>query len=123
SRGQSARLWREAEVLRQLDHPNIIRFRETGECDGLLYFAMDFVRGIDAERPVEGRGPLPVEQAVRIACQLLTALDYAHSRKIVHRDVKPANVMLTEDRAEQTVVKLADFGLARVYQMSGCGGL
>ncbi len=123
TRDQVERFFREADILRQLDHPHIVHFLEMGECNGLFYFAMDYVRGIDAARlQAKWGGPLPTERAVRLVCQLLQALDYAHSHKFVHRDIKPGN-LLVADEGGREVVKLADFGLARVYQASQLSGL
>jgi serine/threonine-protein kinase len=113
---------REATILRQLQNPNIVAFREMNAFDGRLYFAMDFVPGTDAARLLQAHGPLPVTRAVGLICQLLDALAYAHGRGFVHRDIKPANVLLTEKDGRETV-RLADFGLARVYQASPLSGL
>jgi serine/threonine-protein kinase len=118
---QVQRFIREANILRQLDHPHIVGFYEAGECDGVLFLAMNYVQGTDAARMLREQGPLPVKTAVRMTCHLLSALDYAHGKGMVHRDVKPAN-MLIEEVGKRTV-KLADFGLARVYQESRLSGL
>jgi serine/threonine-protein kinase len=117
------RFFREASILSELDHPNIVAFRERGETAGLLYFAMDFVPGVDASRlQKEHGGPIDPRRAVRITSQLLQALDYAHAKGFVHRDIKPANILVeTESGKEQ--VQLSDFGLARVYQTSKMSGL
>ena len=118
-----ARFLREAEILRQLDQPNIVACFDVGEAKGQLYFAMEYVPGTDAKRLlVESGGPLPADQAVAIVCQLLEALEYAHGRRFVHRDIKPANLLITRS-GDREVVKLADFGLARVYQASRLSGL
>jgi serine/threonine-protein kinase len=93
-----------------------------GAANGQLYFAMEYVPGIDAGRLVKARGPLPVRQAVGLVCQLLTALEYAHARGYVHRDIKPGNLLVVE-AGGRDLVKLADFGLARVYQASRLSGL
>ncbi|MFO0845517.1 MAG: FHA domain-containing serine/threonine-protein kinase [Gemmataceae bacterium] len=117
-----ARFLREARILCELDHPNIVAFHEMGEAGGLLYFAMEYVPGRDAARLVKDEGPLPTPRAVDIVCQLLRALDYAHAKKFVHRDIKPANLLLLwKDNVDH--VRLADFGLARVYQASQLSGL
>jgi serine/threonine-protein kinase len=113
---------REAQILCELDHPNIVAFHEMGEAGGRLYFVMEYVRGTDAERLLKEQGPLPVGRAVRLVCQLLQALEYAHAKGFVHRDIKPANVLLEQAGGRETV-KLADFGLARVYQASRLSGL
>jgi serine/threonine protein kinase len=122
SSAQVERFLREAEVLRELRHPNIVAFREMGECDGRLYFSMDYVAGTDVARLLAECGPFPVARAVRLICQLLDALDYAHARRFVHRDIKPANLLVTQEAGGE-MLKLADFGLARVYQSSKLSGL
>ncbi len=117
------RFLREADILRQLDHDNIVRFRESGQCDGLVYFGMDYVEGIDAARLLQQNGrPLSVPVAVRTMCKVLKALAYAHDKGFVHRDLKPANVLIAGSGPKK-VVKLADFGLARAYQESRLSGL
>ncbi len=116
------RFLREADILRQLDHPHIVAFRDMGEAGGLLYFAMDYVPGTDAARLLKREGPFAVGRAVALTCQALEALAYAHARGFVHRDVKPSNLLVTEAGGHE-VVKVADFGLARVYQASQLSGL
>jgi serine/threonine-protein kinase len=119
---QVQRFLREADILCRLAHPNIVALRDMGEAAGQLYFAMDYVRGTDAARLLHEGGPLPVNRAVRLVCQLLAALGHAHAQGFVHRDVKPANV-LVEAVPGRAVARLADFGLARVYQASPLSGL
>jgi serine/threonine-protein kinase len=116
------RFLREARILRDLDHPNIVRFRDLNQAGKHLFFAMDFVEGIDAEKMLHQQGPLPVSLAVQLTCQLLDALNYAHVRGFVHRDIKPSNLLVTQE-AGRPVAKLADFGLARTYQASQLSGL
>jgi serine/threonine-protein kinase len=118
------RFLREVDILRQLDHKHIVRLIDSGGSAGLLYFAMEYVEGIDAKEMLRRQGPLPVRTAVGMLCQLLLALEYAHDprRKFVHRDIKPANLLVTV-KDGGAAVKLADFGLARVYQASRMSGL
>ncbi len=119
---QVQRFLREANILRELDHPNIVAFRDMGESDGLLYFAMDYVRGQDAFHLLKKQGPLDVRRAAGLIVQLLDALAFAHGRGFVHRDIKPSNLLVTEqDGVERLMV--ADFGLAKVYQASNLSGL
>lgn len=119
---QKERFLREARILQELQHPHIVAFREMGEHDGLLFFAMDYVPGKDAAQLLREHGPLPVARAVKITCQMLDALEFAHSRGFVHRDIKPSNLLVVSEDGQDTV-KLADFGLARVYQTSQLSGL
>jgi serine/threonine-protein kinase len=122
TRPEIERFLREADILRALSHPNIVGFREMGEANGRLYFAMDYVPGTDAQRLLKAEGPLPVRRAVALVCQLLEALEHAHAQGYVHRDIKPGNLLVTQVDGRE-VVKLADFGLARVYQTSQLSGL
>ena len=113
---------REATILQELKHPNIVQFLEQGEQAGLLWFAMEYVAGQNAAALLREAGPLPTPRAVSIVCQLLAALEHAHRLQFVHRDVKPENVLVTTIEGKARV-KLADFGLSRVYQASTMSGL
>jgi serine/threonine-protein kinase len=117
------RFLREAHILRQLQHPNIVCLRDEGQAAGMLYFAMDYVHGTDAARLLRRDGPLDVKRALRLVCPMLEALAHAHARTFVHRDVKPSNLLVAETDDGREVVRLADFGLARVYQASELSGL
>lgn len=101
-------LLREARSSAALDHPFICKTYETGELDGRPFIAMEYVEGSTLKARLDA-GTLPVQEAIRTAIEIADALDYAHRRGIVHRDFKPANVMLTPERH----VKLLDFGIAR----------
>ena len=123
---------REASILGELDHPNIVTFREIGEAGDLLYFVMEFVRGRDAAHLLrELGGPMPIQRAVRLVGQLLQALDYAHAKGFVHRDIKPSNLLVASNPSPAAsgrdgateLAKLADFGLARTFQASRISGL
>ena len=107
--GLRDRFERESRIAASIDHPNVLPLYYAGEQDGVLYQAMRYVDGTDLRTLVRAHGALPADRAVAIVVQVAAALDAAHARGLVHRDVKPANVMLTEgDHAY-----LGDFGLSR----------
>lgn len=114
---------READILKQLDHPRIVHFEDLGESRDLVYFAMEYVPGIDGAKLIQQTtDPLPVTRVVRIVCQLLEALESAHAKGFVHRDIKPSNLLIRSD-GPADLVYLSDFGLARTYQASKLSGL
>jgi eukaryotic-like serine/threonine-protein kinase len=117
-----ARFLREIDTVSALSHENIVGGVDRGECDGFAWLAMEFVDGQDAHRAVERGGPLAVSRAAEWGRQLLDALAHAHDRGFVHRDVKPANLLVASG-PEGDRLKLTDFGLARAYQVSRLSGL
>jgi eukaryotic-like serine/threonine-protein kinase len=119
----TARFLREAECLGQFSHPNIVAFHGAGEADGLLYFVMEYVKGTDVAKVLGERPRVEPRTAIRLAIQVLDALAHAHTKGLVHRDIKPANVLLADLPDGKRQVKLADFGLARVYRASQISGL
>ena len=110
-----ARFVSEWERLAQLDHPNIIPIFEAGEADGLLYIAMRYVRSIDLKVLIDREGPLDPARAVHIIAQTASALDAAHAQDLVHRDVKPANILIAAGAGPEGSdhVYLSDFGLTK----------
>jgi hypothetical protein len=106
-----ARFVREARVTAQLDHPNVIPVYDAGEDDGRLYIAMRWVEGTDLGRLIHESGPLEPRHAAELVAQAASALDAAHARGLVHRDVKPGNLLLPT--AARSHVYLTDFGLAK----------
>jgi len=116
-----ARFNREADLASTLYHPHIVGVHDRGECNGQLWLSMDFVDGHDAGRLLASRYPagMPVDMVLSIITAVASALDDAHRQGLLHRDVKPANIMLTHDDGEQRIL-LTDFGIARnVDDISG----
>ena len=107
--GFQRRFVTESRLAASLDHPNIIPIYAAGEFDGVYYIAMRFVPGHDLRTLLREEGPVDPQRAVRLIAQVSSALDVAHRAGLVHRDVKPANVLVTaEDH-----VYLTDFGLSK----------
>ena len=109
-----ARFKREAEVAASIGHPNIVQVTDFGFEDGKVFLVMDLLRGMPLADAIERDAPLPAERMRFIATQVLSALDAAHQRDIVHRDLKPDNIYLTSLSGVADVVKLLDFGIARM---------
>jgi hypothetical protein len=106
------RFQREAQLAASLDHPNILTVYEAGEVDGQLFLAMRYVVGTDLETLIEREGKLPPQRAVAIVAQVASALDAAHDRGLVHRDVKPGNILIAEEYGQERAY-LTDFGLTK----------
>jgi serine/threonine protein kinase len=101
----------ESRLAASLDHPNVVSVYDAGEADGRLFIAMRYVEdGVDLRTLLREAAPLAPERVVGIAAQLAEALDAAHQRGLVHRDVKPSNVLL-DQRSDRDHAYLADFGL------------
>jgi serine/threonine-protein kinase len=108
------RFYREAQSAGGLQHPNIVTIYDMGEAGELPYIAMELVEGENLEQVIASRSALPIPLKLVYAMQACRAFDYAHKRGIVHRDIKPGNVMLSKDGT----VKVVDFGIARVLENS-----
>lgn len=113
-----ARFARESELAMSLEHPNVVPIYDAGDVDGRLYLAMRYVEGSDLRALLRAEGPLDTTRALAIVRQVGSALDAAHARGLVHRDVKPSNVLL--DRTDH--VYLADLGLTRRFAEDGPTG-
>src|SRR5450759_181837 len=103
------RFAREAKALAKLNHPGIVTLYEFGKADGLYFFLMEFVDGVNLHQLLAG-GRIPPREALAIVPQICDALQFAHDQGIVHRDIKPENILL--DRRGR--VKVADFGLVKI---------
>lgn len=114
---------REMNLLSRLDHPHIVRFLDGGEFAGQIYLVMEYVETVDVQ---EFAQDLAADQRIRlfcgIACQILAAIDHAHQQKLVHRDVKPRNILVAREK-NRLSAKLADFGLAKNFEQAGLSQL
>jgi streptogramin lyase len=107
------RFLRESELAAAIDHPNVLPVYDAGETDGVLWIAMRHVDGTDLAALLAREGPLAADQALALCGQVAGALDAAHARGLVHRDVKPANILLAMEEGAVAQAWLADFGLTR----------
>jgi hypothetical protein len=112
---QLERFRREARAVAQLSHPNVVGVIDAGEDGGHPYIVFEFIEGETLKQRVRRVGPLPIPEAVAYAIEIARALGAAHARHIVHRDVKPQNVLIDEEGA----AKVTDFGIARVLEEPG----
>jgi DNA-binding beta-propeller fold protein YncE len=112
-----ARFERESKLLAAMDHPNVVTVHEAGAHDGMLFIAMRFVPGTDLAEVIRRDGAIPPRRAAALIAQVAAALDAAHGRGLIHRDVKPANILI-EDRGGEEHVYLSDFGLTKQVESS-----
>src|ERR687883_1313195 len=104
----------EIRVTANLHHPHLLPLFDSGEADGRLFYVMPYVEGESLRARLERERQLPVEEAVRIACEVASALDYAHRHGVIHRDLKPENILLEDGQAV-----VADFGIALAVSKAG----
>jgi predicted Ser/Thr protein kinase len=109
------RFRREARAVAQLSHPNIVTVIDRGEHDDRQFIVFEYVDGENLKRLIEREGPLPEREAVRLGLQIARALGFAHGQGLIHRDVKPQNVLLNGDGR----AKVTDFGIARSVEVRG----
>jgi serine/threonine protein kinase len=108
------RFFKEAEIAGQLSHPSIVAIYDVGEDYDLTYLAMEFLEGGDLRRYCQKDSRLPLRRVLRIISETALALDYAHKNNVIHRDVKPANIMLLKNGK----IKVTDFGIAKAVSSS-----
>lgn len=117
-----ARFEREVKATSDLSHPNTIRVFDFGTTDdGIFYYAMELLEGVTLAQLVRAEGPLPPARAVHLVTQAARSLAEAHDRGIVHRDVKPANIFVTNAGGEADFVKVLDFGIAKRFARTTAG--
>jgi len=103
----------EVQLAARLSHPHIVPLLQSGEIDGILYFTMPYIEGESLRKRLDREGALPVNEGIRILRQIASAISYAHRNGVVHRDIKPDNVLLSDEFA-----LVADFGVARALSAS-----
>src|SRR5438477_822079 len=104
-----ARFRREAQAAANLSHPNIVNVYDVGQDGDVYYIVMEYIAGTSLKELITRSAPLPIDQAVSIAAQILAGLEYAHRNGLIHRDIKPQNVLITPEGG----VKVTDFGIAK----------
>ena len=109
------RFRREAQAAASLSHPNVVNIYDVGEDAGVHYIVMELIEGDNLKSLIRKEAPLPVNQALRIALQICEALRHAHDHNIIHRDIKPHNILLTADGR----AKVTDFGIAPAISAGG----
>ncbi len=109
----AARFQREAKLASQLRHANTITTFDYGEWNGIFYIIMEWIEGLSLRNLIREQGAIEPERAARVTSQILRSLHEAHSHKILHRDMKPSNIMISDDLDGREVVKVLDFGLAK----------
>ncbi|MEZ4407939.1 MAG: serine/threonine-protein kinase [Polyangiales bacterium] len=113
-----ARFQREAQVVAQLEHPNIVGVLDVGAVEGAPYIAMEFLTGESLADRLEKHGPMRVDRAVDTILPVLAAMATVHEKGIVHRDLKPDNIYLATLPTGATQPKVLDFGVAKVFESS-----
>jgi serine/threonine-protein kinase len=108
------RFLREIKIAARLQHTGILDLYDSGICDGFLYYVMPYIAGESLRDRLDREGPLPVDEALGIVCEVADALSYAHDCGVIHRDIKPENILISGGHAV-----VADFGIARAVSESG----
>jgi len=107
------RFLQEIRTVARLNHPHILAVHDSGEADGLLFYVMPYVEGESLRQRLDQKRQLSIEETVRVGVEVADALDYAHRQGVIHRDIKPGNILLSEGHAV-----LADFGIARAVSVA-----
>ncbi len=113
---QVARFKREAQLVSRLSHPNTVQVFDFGASDGLVYLAMEYLKGEDLGHLIRRVGPLSVERTLKIVIQVCSSLAEAHGMGMVHRDLKPENIIVMQGPDEEDLIKVLDFGLAKLRE-------
>src|SRR4030095_828789 len=109
------RFQQEAKAASKLKHPNVITLYDFGVSPtGQPYLVMDYLEGVSLADVIKKEGQVGVDRSVKIFSQACSALDHAHKQGVIHRDLKPGNIMLVEDNQDKDCVKVVDFGVAKL---------
>jgi serine/threonine-protein kinase len=114
------RFKQELKLARRITHRNVLRTHDFGEADGIPYISMEYVEGVTLKDLVRSKGALPLGVGLRVAKQACQGLEAAHAEGVVHRDIKPQNMLILPETGE---LKIMDFGIARVSEVKGASGL
>jgi len=114
------RFKQEIKLARKITHRNVLRTHDFGEAEGTPYISMEFLEGVTLKDLIKSKGALPVGVGLRIAKQICAGLEAAHRQGVIHRDIKPQNMLILPESGE---VKIMDFGIARVSELKGQSGL
>jgi eukaryotic-like serine/threonine-protein kinase len=116
------RFRQEAIAAKRLDHININSVNDFGEWSGQLYMIMEFLEGQSLAELIDGQGKLSITRAVPIFIQIAAGCAYAHGRNIIHRDLKPGNVLIIDKNGQNDIVKIVDFGIAKIINENTIAG-
>jgi serine/threonine-protein kinase len=114
------RFKQEIKLARKITHRNVLRTHDFGDADGTPYISMEYLEGVTLKDLIRGKGALPVGVGLRIAKQICAGLEAAHRQGVIHRDIKPQNMLIIPETGE---LKIMDFGIARVSEVKGQSGL
>jgi serine/threonine-protein kinase len=106
----------EIKLARKITHRNVLRTHDFGEADGVSYISMEYLEGVTLKDLIRSKGPLPLQIGLSIAKQMCNGLEAAHLQGVVHRDIKPQNVLILPETGE---LKIMDFGVARISEVKG----
>jgi len=106
-----ALFYSECEAIKKMNHPNIVRIYDVGDNNGLYYYIMEYLKGINLDKKISKEKKLSIAETIKIGTQIARALQHCHSNKIIHRDIKPSNIFITI----KNTAKIIDFGIVKLF--------